>query len=103
MSVETRQISRVFEQLTFEQKHSVLQFAQSLLQNSQNLVSARTAQRTVSAWLVSQVGNLLMGGSPEYLPGRYPVWRVPVLVPRQRQVAFVDVDARTGQLLRIET
>jgi hypothetical protein len=32
-------------------------------------VDARTARRKVSAWLVRDVGNLLMGGELEYVPG----------------------------------
>ena len=97
MNIETRQISRVFEQLTFEQKRSVLEFAHSLL-GSPGRISAKTAQQTASAWLVSEVGNLLMGGTPVYLPGERPVWRVPVLAYGRQEVAFVDVDAQTGQL-----
>jgi hypothetical protein len=55
----------------------------------------------VSAWLVRDVGNLLMGGEPEYVPGERPVWRVPVLVThgRQGRATSVDVDAQTGDLL----
>ena len=65
------------------------------------LVDARTARRKVSTWLVRDVGNLLMGGEPEYVPGERPVWRVPVIAPRGRQgrATFVDVDAQTGDLL----
>lgn len=101
MSVEAQQLSRVLEQLTAEQKHSVFHYAESLLQQSQERIEARTAQRKVGAWLVSEVGNLLMGGAPEFVPGARPVWRVPVLVTKERrgQATFVDVDAQTGQLL----
>jgi len=64
-------------------------------------VDARTARRKVSAWLVRDVGNLLMGGEPEYVAGERPVWRVPVVAPHSRQgrATFVDVDAQTGDLL----
>ena len=64
-------------------------------------MDARTARRKVSTWLVRDVGNLLMGGEPEYIPGERPVWRVPVVVTHGRQgcATFVDVDAQTGDLL----
>jgi hypothetical protein len=80
----------------------VLRFAEFLLQQRRGaVVDARTARRKVSAWLVRDVGNLLMGGEPEYVPGERPVWQVPVLVTHGRQgcATFVDVDARTGDLL----
>jgi hypothetical protein len=64
-------------------------------------VDAQTARRKVSMWLVRDVGDLLMGGEPEYVPGERPVWRVPVVATygRQGHATFVDVDARTGDLL----
>lgn len=67
-------------------------------------MDARTARRIVSTWLVRDVGNLLMGGEPEYIPGERPVWRVPVVVTHGRQgcATFVDVDAQTGDLLLSE-
>ena len=49
----------------------------------------------------SLLGNLLMGGEPDYVPGERPVWRVPVLVTygRKGSAAFVNVDAHTGDSL----
>ena len=68
------------------------------------VVDSRTARRKVSTWLVRDVGNLLMGGEPEYVSGKRPVWRVPVLVTHGRQgcATCVDVDAQTGDLLVTE-
>ena len=64
-------------------------------------IDARQARRKVSAWLVRTVGHLLMGGEPRYIAGEQPVWRVPVIVTYGRwgEAAFVDVDARSGDLL----
>lgn len=67
-------------------------------------VDARTARRKVSTWLVRDVGNLLMGGEPAYVPGERPVWRVPVVATygRPGHATFVDVDTQTGDLLIAE-
>jgi len=97
----SEQIDTVLEKLTPEESQTVLRFAEFLLQQRQVMVGARTARRKVSAWLVRDVGNLLMGGEPEYVPGERPVWRVPVLVTygRRGRAAHVDVDAQAGDLL----
>lgn len=101
MDTSYEQIGSVLEKLTPDESQTVLRFAEFLLQQRQGTVDARTARRRVSAWLVRDVGNLLMGGEPEYVPGERPVWRVPVLVTHGRQgcATFVDVDAQTGDLL----
>ena len=67
-------------------------------------IGSQTARRKVSGWLVREVGNLLMGGDPEYVSGERPVWRVPVIVTHGRKghATFVDVDAQTGDLLITE-
>lgn len=95
------QIETILEKLTPEESQTVLHFAEFLLQKRQVTVDARSARRQVSSWLVREVGNLLMGGEPEYMPGEPPLWRVPVLVTHSRQgcATYVDVDARTGNLL----
>ena len=87
--------------MTPAESQTVLRFAEFLLQQRRDAVDARTARRKVSAWLVRDVGNLLMGGEPEYVPGERPVWRVPVLVTHIRQgcATFVDIDAQGGDLL----
>jgi hypothetical protein len=97
-------LETVLEKLTPEEGQTVLNFAEFLLQQRRIAVDSRTARRKVSTWLVRDVGNLLMGGEPEYVPGKRPVWRVPVLVTHGRQgcAAYVDVDAQTGDLLVTE-
>jgi len=94
-------IEAVLEKLTPEESQTVLRFAEFLLQQRQFAIDARAARRRVSQWLVRDVGNLLMGGEPELIPGDLPVWRVPVLVTRGRRgrASYVDVDARAGDLL----
>jgi len=79
----------------------VLQFADFLIQRRGRIIDARTARHKVSAWLVQEVGNLLMGGEPRYIAGERPVWRVPVVVSygRRGEAAFVDVDTQSGMLL----
>jgi hypothetical protein len=101
MNVDIRRLSALFERLTPDESWVVLQFAEFLIQQRESKVDARTAKRKVSAWLVREVGNLLMGDTPQYIPGERPVWRVPVLVTsgRRGHAAFVDVDAQSGDLL----
>jgi hypothetical protein len=101
MNTTYRELGAVLEKLTPEENQTVLLFAEFLLEQRRTSVDARTARRKVSTWLVRDVGNLLMGGDPEYVPGERPVWRVPVVVTygRQGSATFVDVDARTGDLL----
>jgi hypothetical protein len=67
-------------------------------------IDAVTAQRKVTAWLVGEVGNLLMGDAPALVIGQRTVWRVPVLLTSPSrgvigQVGAVDVDATSGQVL----
>jgi len=101
MATNYQQLETVLVQLTPDESRTVLRFAEFLLQQHQPPVEARAARRAVSAWLVSEVGNLLMGGEPVYVPGDRPVWRVPVLVSRGRQgcATHIHVDAYTGDLL----
>jgi len=67
-------------------------------------IDAVTAQRKATAWLVSEVGNLLMGDTPSLVIGQRAVWRVPALLtfPSRGvigQAGSVDVDATSGQVL----
>jgi hypothetical protein len=67
-------------------------------------IDAVTAQRKATAWLVSEVGNLLMGDAPALVIGQRTVWRVPVLLTSPSrgvigQVGTVDVDTTSGELL----
>jgi hypothetical protein len=66
-------------------------------------VDAVTAKRKVTAWLVSEVANLLVGGMPQLVIDQQSVWRVPVLLTSSQvghvgQVGAVDVDTVSGQL-----
>jgi hypothetical protein len=104
MDAPYERLGTLLEKLTPEENRTVLRFAEFLLEQRRVSVYARTARRKVSTWLVRDVGNLLMGGEPEYIPGERPVWRVPVVVTHGRQgcATFVDVDAQTGDLLLSE-
>jgi len=105
MNVSYEELETVLEKLTSEESRTVLRFAEFLLQQRPvAAVDARTARRKVSTWLVRDVGNLLVGGEPEYVPGERPVWRVPVLVAHGRRgcATFIDVDAQAGDLLVAE-
>ena len=67
-------------------------------------IGAQTARRQATAWLASEVGNMLIGGEPQLVIGRHTIWRVPAtLTSSERgplgQVGMVDVDAENGQLL----
>jgi len=101
MSVDQQRLSAVLEKLTPEESQIILQLADFLAQRREGITDARAARRKVSAWLIQEVGNLLMGGEPRYIAGERPVWRVPVVVSygRRGEAAFVDVDAQSGALL----
>jgi hypothetical protein len=67
-------------------------------------IDAVTAQRKVTAWLISEVGNLLIGDTPALVIGQRTAWRVPALLTSPArgvigQVGAVDVDAGTGEVL----
>lgn len=67
-------------------------------------VNAQTAQRRVTKWLVSEVGNMLVGGTPQLVISRETVWRVPVILTSSQvgevdEVGSVDVNAESGDLL----
>ncbi len=71
-------------------------------------VDAETAQRKATGWLVSEVGNLLIGDTPALVIADRAVWRVPVLLTSPSRgvigtVGSVDVDAQTGEILADET
>lgn len=55
-----------------------------------------------TAWLVSEVGNMLMAGDPRLVIAQTTVWRLPVLLTSSEkgivgEVGFVDVDAASGE------
>jgi hypothetical protein len=67
-------------------------------------VDAKTAQRKVTGWAVSEVSNMLIAGEPHLLIGHMPVWHVPVMLCSTYEgvlgeVASIDVNALTGELL----
>ena len=67
-------------------------------------VDAVTAQRTATAWLISEVGNLLIGDTPSLVIGQRTAWRVPALLTSPTrgvigQIGAVEVDAGTGEVL----
>ena len=64
----------------------------------------KTARRQVTAWLVSEVGNMLIGGPPQLVISHKTVWRVPVMLTSSEvgpvgEVGAVEVDAESGELL----
>ena len=101
MDTNVQYLASVLEKLPPDDGRLLLQFAEFLVEKQPRTISAHEARRQVSAWLVHEVGNLLMGGQPELVRGDRPVWRVPVLITRgqRSQAGSVDVDARTGKLL----
>jgi hypothetical protein len=67
-------------------------------------IDANTARRNTTVWLVSEVGNMLIGGTPQLVVADRSLWRVPALLTSSKigtvgQVGTVDVDAVTGKLL----
>lgn len=67
-------------------------------------IDAKTARRRVTAWLVSEVGNMLIGGTSQLVISQQTVWRVPAILTSSSvgtvgQVGVVDVDATSGETL----
>jgi hypothetical protein len=67
-------------------------------------VSAVEAQREVSVFVLTEIGNLLHGEAPILVVGERVVWRVSVHLTRPSfgnlgQVGHVDVDVQSGELL----
>lgn len=67
-------------------------------------IDAVTAQRTATAWLISEVGNLLIGDTPSLVIGQRTAWRVPALLTSPTrgivgQIGAVEVNAGTGEVL----
>ena len=65
-------------------------------------IDAKTARRRATAWLVSEVGNMLIGGTPQLVISQQTVWRVPAILTSSSvgtvgQVGVVDVDATSGE------
>ena len=67
-------------------------------------IDAETAQRKTTGWLISEVGNMLIGGTPQLVVANRTLWQVPALLTSSKigtvgQVGTVDVDTLTGELL----
>lgn len=67
-------------------------------------IDAKTARRQATVWLVSEVGNMLVGGAPYLLIGHKTVWCVPAILTSAvmgtvGEVGLVEVDAENGKLL----
>lgn len=67
-------------------------------------IDPKTARRQVTAWLVSEVGNMLIGGTPQLVISHKTVWRVPVMLTSSEvgpvgEVGAVEVNAESGELL----
>lgn len=67
-------------------------------------VTAKAARRQVTAWLASEVGNMLISGVPQLVISQRVVWRVPALLTSSKlgpvgEVGAVEVDADTAELL----
>lgn len=65
-------------------------------------VDAKSARRVATAWLASEVGNMLIAGDPRLVIAETTVWRLPVLQTSSQEgilgeIGFVDVDAATGE------
>lgn len=64
---------------------------------------AKTAQRSVTGWVASEVANMMGGAQPKLVINKRTIWRVPVVLTSSArgvvgQVGSVDVDAETGEL-----
>ena len=62
-----------------------------------------TARRSVTDWLISEVGNMIVGGTPQLIVSKQTVWRVPAVLTSTSkgvvgEVGTVDVDAETGEV-----
>ncbi|MEZ4618779.1 MAG: hypothetical protein R2867_25145 [Caldilineaceae bacterium] len=75
-------------------------------------IDERSAQQRVTIWLASEVGNLLVSGTPQLIidpqGSHQMIWRVPVHMTSSKsgllsQVGSVDIDGVSGQLLDTET
>lgn len=101
MDTNVRYLASVLDRLPPDDGRLLLQFAEFLVEKQQRTISAHEARRLVSVWPVREVGDLLMGGQPQFVPGDRPVWRVPVVIAghRGQWAGGIDVDARSGELL----
>ena len=67
-------------------------------------IDAKSARRRATAWLVSEVGNMMIAGEPRLVISQVTVWRLPVLLTSSEkgiigEVGSVDVETSSGELL----
>ena len=60
-----------------------------------------SARRKVTGWLVDEIGNMTIGGTPQLIVNKQTLWRVPAVLTSTSkgvvsEVGTVDVDAETG-------
>jgi hypothetical protein len=73
-----------------------------MIENVVNVISARQSAATVSEWLVSQVGDRFLAGTP-VLDAVTQLWRIPILYvyPNEGPLGSVGeatVDSLTGEM-----
>ncbi|MBI5054897.1 MAG: hypothetical protein HZC38_02845 [Chloroflexi bacterium] len=66
-------------------------------------IDSQTARRRVTAWVVSEVGNMLVGGEPTLVIGKQTVWRVPIILTSSKvgevgSVGVIDVNVEDGEI-----
>lgn len=71
---------------------------------NRTLIDATTARRKATSWVVTYVGDALMGVEPQFVESDQPVWRVSIVLAYARQgilgeVGSLEVDASSGEVL----
>lgn len=66
-------------------------------------VDPLSARRKVTGWLIDEVGNMIIGGTPQLIISKRTFWRVPAILTSTSkgvvgEVGTVDLDAETGEL-----
>ena len=66
-------------------------------------IDALSARRKVTGWLIDEVGNMIIGGTPQLIVSKQTIWRVPAILTSTSkgvvgEVGTMDVDAETGEL-----
>ena len=66
-------------------------------------IDTLSARRKVTGWLIDEVGNMIIGGTPQLVVSKQTIWRVPAILTSTSkgvvgEVGTVDVDAETGEL-----
>ena len=66
-------------------------------------IDTLSARRKVTGWLIDEVGNMIIGGTPQLIVSKQTIWRVPAVLTSTSkgvvgEVGMVDVDAESGEL-----